>query len=211
MKWHALYLLLATSFVIFYQTHTVLPGGCIIQIQCKPDNFFEKEADVNQNLYRISATELQELLGTDYDPIPTISADDLHDLLYGIAHNPELIVINVLPKKLYDDCRISGSHSIPLKDLVCTVKEWPRDQKIVVYCALDICDAGQKAFILLSCMGFTDVIDYEGGIKEWYQLGYPIEGPAQSSYLHARNAKLPDELLKDLEECCGVEVPRDHK
>jgi len=204
MKRHTIFSLFFITLIIYSNIHTTLPESCAIQ--CKPGDFYEKELAINDKLYRISAAELQEILGVHYASIPSISAQEL---LNSLKTDHDTVVINVLPKHLYDDCHIIGSHSVPLKELVCAAQEWPRDRKIIVYCALDVCDAGQKAYILLSCMGFTHVVDYEGGIKEWFQLGYPTQGPALSSYLHA-SAKLPkSELLKDIREYCGVEVPRD--
>jgi hypothetical protein len=54
-------------------------------------------------------------------------------------------------------------------------------------------------------MGFTNVIDYEGGIKEWYQLGYDTHGPASASYLHETVSKL-HEWKNELECYCGIEI-----
>lgn len=170
----------------------------------EPADFYQKAAEVNSQLYRISAKDLQLFLGCHYPHIPIISAEELRALM---QQDPTLVVVNVLPKNLYDDCHIAGSKSVPLKELVEKADQWEKDQKIIVYCALDICDAGQKAYVLLACMGFTNVIDYEGGIKEWFQLGYPTHGPAASAYLHAKMAKLPDELLYELSECCAIEIP----
>lgn len=173
--------------------------SCIIST-----DFYQKELEINHQLYKISAQELQQFLGVQYNHIPIISAEELKAKM---AENPDLFVINVLPKSLYDDCHIVGSESVPLKELVQRASSWPRDTEIIVYCALDICDAGQKAYILLACMGFTHVVDYEGGVKEWYTLGYPTNGPALASYLYAKYAKLPDELSGDLHCCCAIELP----
>jgi len=184
--------------------NAILPGGCVVIRE--PLNFYEKAAEVNSQLYKISARELQGILGCHYPYIPMLSAQELQEKM---SNDSNLMVINVLPKNLFNDCHIIGSNNVPLKELVESVADWPRDREIIVYCALDICDAGQKAYVLLSCMGFTHVVDYEGGIKEWFQLGYPTGGPADCSYLHVKIAKLPDELVHDLSECCGVELPWD--
>ncbi len=149
------------------------------------DAFFEKVAKIHHNLYKTSAEELQFYLGTSFDPPTLISAQDLKAALEDDDEKP--FVINVLPTSLYDDCHIVGSHSAPLKGLVDQAREWNRDRKIIVYCALTQCDAGEKAYILLKSMGFTNILDYKGGIKEWFQLDYPTEGPAESSFLHMKS------------------------
>ena len=152
-------------------------------------SFFDKVAEITQNLYRVSAQELQTHLGISLSHPPLITADDLKNAL---ENNPTLCVINVLPASLHEDCHITGSINVPLKQLVDTARSWNTNKKIIVYCALDECDAGEKAYILLASMGFTDVTDYKGGIKEWFQLGYPTEGPATFEFLHTKSSTISE-------------------
>ena len=152
--------------------------------------FLEKVESIKDDLFKISAPELETFFGLSLGTIPTISADDLKDQM---STDSDLMVINVLPEKYYNDCHIKGSINAPLPDLVEQAAAWDRSQKIVVYCALEACDAGEKGYILLHCLGFANVIDYKGGIKEWYQLNYFTGGPALSEYLHTRwHAALED-------------------
>lgn len=147
-------------------------------------SFLDKVASIKQDLHKLTPEELCTALGITYKPVPIITADELKKEMSG---NSKLLVINVLPQKYYDDCHIKGSISAPLKELVERAQIWDRSQKIVAYCALDECDAGEKGCIVLTCMGFTNVVDYRGGIKEWYQLNYPTQGPALSDYLHTKS------------------------
>ncbi len=146
-------------------------------------SFFEKIESIKKDLYKTSTEELCTILEISPEPLPTITADQLKNTMDSASN---IMVINVLPQKYHDDCHIKGSTNVPLPELVERTNSWNRAQKIVFYCALESCDAGEKACILLHCMGFTNVIDYKGGIKEWYQLNYPTEGPALSEYLHTR-------------------------
>jgi len=154
--------------------------------------FFEKEKEVRPDLYKISAPDLQNFLEVQLKEVPIICAEDLKTAMEA---NPDLCVINVLPASIHIDCHITGSMNVPLKELAESVASWNRDKKIIVYCALYECDAGEKAYILLSCMGFTSVTDYSGGIKEWYQLDYPTQGPATYSFLHSKAFMLPEDLI----------------
>ena len=57
----------------------------------------------------------------------------------------------------------------------------PRDvldpeYKIVVYCSGDPCPAGECAYYLLTQRGYKHVRRYAGGIADWEEAGYPIEG-----------------------------------
>ncbi len=156
-------------------------------------SFFEKVQNIKQDLYKISAEELRIIMGHHFNDPVFISADELKK---EIENDSELTVINVLPPSIYNDCHIVGSINVPLKDLVDIVQNWERNKKIVVYCALSECDASEKACILLSCMNFTTVLDYKGGIKEWYQLEYPTHGPAKYEFLHIKSVSTTQDEYK---------------
>lgn len=156
--------------------------------------FFEKIVSIKNDVYKISAQELCTLLGITDQPIPLITAEQLK---HEMSSNTAMLVINVLPEKYYNDCHIAGSINAPLPELVERAASWDRSQKIIIYCALDECDASQKACILLDCMGFTNVIEYNGGIREWFQLNYPTHGPALSDYLHTKGFISIDHAYKN--------------
>lgn len=103
--------------------------------------------------------------------------------LLARLNDPKLLIVNVLGKRYYDDARIKGSVSAPLRILADVAAKWEKDQEIVVYCACKECDASEKAFKLLQQLGFTNVWAYEGGIREWWKLNYPCEGPCAMQYL----------------------------
>lgn len=105
------------------------------------------------------------------------------DLLRCMSHCKDVLVVNVLGKRFWEDARIKGSICAPLKELEQEAKKWDKNQKIVVYCACKQCDASAKAYALLKKMGFKKVLAYEGGIREWYQNGLPCEGPCKYEYL----------------------------
>ncbi len=152
--------------------------------------------EVVDEIYNLSTQDMQEIVGQDFGCIPEITAKELQQKM---ADNPDLLVVNVLSNYWYQDCHIQGSVSVPLKDLIYKVQSWDRDQEIVVYCALDACDAGEKAYVLLRCMGFHAVVDYPGGMKEWFKLGYPVEGPCAGWYLHEKKSRSFDCLPKDFD------------
>ena len=113
------------------------------------------------------------------EPVKEMSVQELLRRL----DDPQLLIINVLGKRYWEDARIKGSISAPLRILTEESKKWDKEQEIVVYCACRECDASEKAFILLKQLGFTNVWAYEGGIREWWKLGYPCEGPCAEQYL----------------------------
>ena len=149
-------------------------------------SFMDTVASIKNNLFKLSPDELCATLSIARITIPVISAEQLKEELCSTKN---ILLVNVLSERYYNDCHIVGSINVPLPELVDRAAAWDHSQKIVVYCALDECDAGEKGCILLNCMNFTNVSDYKGGIKEWFQLNYPTEGPALSEYLHTK--KLP--------------------
>jgi rhodanese-related sulfurtransferase len=136
---------------------------------------------VINDIYHLSTQDIQEIVQQDFGYIPDISAPKL---LSRMEQSQNILVINVLSEKWYHDCHIAGSINVPLDKLIYQMEGYDRTQEVIVYCALNECDASEKAYVLLKCMGFENVVDYRGGIKEWFQLGYPIEGACVSSYLH---------------------------
>jgi rhodanese-related sulfurtransferase len=136
---------------------------------------------VLDRIYTLTTQEFIDIVKHDVGCIQIITAEQLYKRM---ATEPNLLVINVLSERWYRDCHIKGSINIPLKDLIYRIKNIDLDRPIVVYCALDACNGGQKAFILLRALGYTNVVDYHDGVKDWYQHGYPVEGPCAESYLH---------------------------
>ena len=50
------------------------------------------------------------------------------------------------------------------------------DDEIVVYCSNERCVASQMAYRTLVDSGYKNVRRFAGGIDEWEEAGYPLEG-----------------------------------
>lgn len=88
-------------------------------------------------------------------------------------------LINVLGEEVFEKEHIQGSINIPsAKEFGDKIREkYPdKNTKIVVYCASFECNASPAAAKRLEQMGYTNIYDYEGGMKDWKEAGYPIEG-----------------------------------
>jgi rhodanese-related sulfurtransferase len=46
----------------------------------------------------------------------------------------------------------------------------------VIYCSDEACVASQAAYRLLVDRGFENVRRYAGGLSDWEDAGYPLEG-----------------------------------
>jgi rhodanese-related sulfurtransferase len=95
------------------------------------------------------------------------------------SDDQDALIIDVLPEDSYTKSHIPGTESIPLSnDFASEVenKAGSKDKPVVVYCASPDCDASPKAAQHLEAAGFSDVYDYEGGMKAWLQSGHKLEG-----------------------------------
>lgn len=113
----------------------------------------------------------------------TIDRNELEQLLAREAPNnddPETgyALVNVLGKEAFEKEHIPGSINIPQGEEEHFEHRFDKDKKIVVYCASPECDASPKAARALVERGFTEVVDYEGGMSDWKQGGGEIVGEA---------------------------------
>ena len=106
-------------------------------------------------------------------PLRIIRAELLQMML---QRTNDFVLIDVMPLIYYQDFHIKGAMSVPEPELAETVQSWPRNRRIVVYC-LDVeCETSRDAAHTLVAMGFTDVLQYEGGKREWRAKKYEAIG-----------------------------------
>lgn len=101
----------------------------------------------------------------------TLSKADLKRM--NEQQHDDFVLINVLPQKAFNEQHIRTSVNVPherddFTEMVETIAG-RKDRKIVVYCASFDCDASPKAAKKLEAAGFTQVFDYEGGTKDWFE------------------------------------------
>jgi 3-mercaptopyruvate sulfurtransferase SseA len=100
----------------------------------------------------ISAQELKEKLDRG-DPVKLVNA--LGDWEYRATH---------IPGSLH--------FSTPAE----TLNELGRDDEIVVHCSNPSCMASIVLYQLLERNGYRNLRRFAGGLQEWQQTGYPLEG-----------------------------------
>lgn len=96
----------------------------------------------------------------------SISKDEFKSMM----KEGNLVVVNVLSQGAYMEDHIEGSINIPVGgEFEDTVKKVLPDksEKVVVYCASFECQASSKASQILDDLGYENVLDYEGGMKDW--------------------------------------------
>jgi rhodanese-related sulfurtransferase len=91
-----------------------------------------------------------------------------------------VVVLDVLPESDYAKLHIKDSENMPLGlnsgDFVQAVeKKYGKDKFFITYCAGLTCNAGPNAAKALQSKGFK-ANDYAGGIQDWSQAGFSVEG-----------------------------------
>jgi len=82
------------------------------------------------------------------------------------------LLIDVVAKEGFAKDHIPGAFNVPLAsdDFVRAVAlkaSGSKTRKVVLYCDNSKCDASSKAVQMLVDDGFTNVIEYEGGLSSW--------------------------------------------
>ena len=109
-----------------------------------------------QGIHVMTATELRKALASEKPPV----------------------VVDVLPAESYAAAHVKGAISIPSAQIQgAAARQLPdKSARIVVYCASFHCGASTSAATALQKLGYTNVYDFKGGLKQWRELGLPIEG-----------------------------------
>lgn len=101
----------------------------------------------------------------------SISADELNAVR---AEQPVFLVDVRKPIDVETSGHIKGAINIPVRDLLKNLDKLPaKDQKIVVYC--EPCYSGAMGMIALRLLGYTDVINLDGGVGSWMNAGFTLE------------------------------------
>jgi rhodanese-related sulfurtransferase len=91
------------------------------------------------------------------------------------------VVLNVLGEQAYHELHIKNSLNIPLKgksddDFASEVEQKiGKENRIITHLSNLTCSAGPRAANILKSRGFN-AEDYPGGLEDWNNAGYPVEG-----------------------------------
>jgi rhodanese-related sulfurtransferase len=103
-----------------------------------------------------------------------ISTADLQELK---TKEPNLVIINTLPREEFDNTNIPGAISIPVDvpdfDDRVALAAGAKENKLVVYCASEQCDCCERATQKLEAAGFSSVLTYKGGAEAWKNEAQP--------------------------------------
>ena len=106
-----------------------------------------------------------------------IKADKLNEMM---VENPPFIVDVREAAEIEANGHIAGSINIPIRDLLKNLDKLPgKDEKIVITCASG--HRGSLGMMALRLLGYTDVINVNGGINAWVKAEFPLEAGASAA------------------------------
>ena len=91
-----------------------------------------------------------------------------------VEYEAGAFLLDVREQEEWDAFHIPGTTLIPLGELSSRLDDLPRDRRIIVVCRSG--NRSQEGRDILLEAGFTDVTSMAGGVTEWSNAGYPIEG-----------------------------------
>jgi rhodanese-related sulfurtransferase len=99
----------------------------------------------------------------------TISAIELKQRLDA---GERLVLVNALEENKFRIKHIPNSLNIYRREDI--EKQLTKDDRIVVYCTDAACNKSIMLYQLLEALGYSHVIRFSGGLKEWDEAGYPL-------------------------------------
>lgn len=96
------------------------------------------------------------------------------ELKAKLDRNDDFTLVMVLSAWHFRAAHIPGS--IHVDDPDDAAKRLGLGDEIVVYCSNESCLASKIAYEQMEAAGYTNLRRYVGGIADWMDAGYPVEG-----------------------------------
>jgi len=91
----------------------------------------------------------------------------------------KLVLVNALEENKFRARHIPGSLNLFTKEAI--EKNLKKDDQIVVYCTDHACNKSILLYYLLEAMGYKNLHRFAGGLREWEEAGYEVEGETVKS------------------------------
>lgn len=120
------------------------------------------------------AAQRQERRAQQFQGIPT---PDLAET-YRLWQEGGALFIDARPAADYEELHIAGAVNLPpgtWERLASPPLPADKDRPLLVYCSQESCDDALKLARLLKEAGYTRVMAYLGGFREWDEAGYPVD------------------------------------
>lgn len=99
------------------------------------------------------------------------------ELMNMVSSGQKFRLVDVLDRDHYEREHIKSAISLPVNEIEKRAgKMLKKGETIVVYCASFDCQASTNAAEKLFSMGYKNVLDYKGGLKDYKEANLPMEG-----------------------------------
>jgi len=100
----------------------------------------------------------------------------LEKLLEMKANEDEFVLVDTLDKESFNEGHLPGAINLPSESIIGEADEkLGKQDTIVTYCAGYDCPASTIAARKLLDTGFSDVLDFKGGLEAWANAGLEVE------------------------------------
>lgn len=115
-------------------------------------------------------------------------AEDIVDMVtpervkFYLDNKEALIIIDLRTTKEFQERRLPGARSIPMKELEKNLKAIPRSGRVILYCDCPQATLIQDAFqVLKDDHGYRNIAIMPEGIKGWLQRKFPVTTGAKTN------------------------------
>jgi len=115
-----------------------------------------------------------ELSAVDYFRAKLEFESTPHQLQHDIEED-KVQILDVRDAESFKKEHITGAINLPLAEIGQNLSKLPRNKTIVTYCWNLTCALAPKAALALAEKGYK-VQELVGGIQEWKNKGFPVEG-----------------------------------
>ena len=121
-----------------------------------------------QHIIRYAISEIAELEKTlnrqreDNHALNSVTLNELESMI----NNKNVLLMDVRPPSEYELGHITGAVSVPMKELLCCLKDFSKEQEVIAYCRGPFCVLADEAVKILSENGYK-VRRLDEGYPEW--------------------------------------------
>ena len=115
-------------------------------------------------------------------------AEDVVDMVtpervkFYLDNKEALVIIDLRTTKEFQERRLPGARSIPMKELENNLKSIPRSGRVILYCDCPQATLIQDAFqVLKDDHGYRNIAIMPEGIKGWLQRKFPVSSGAKTN------------------------------
>lgn len=112
------------------------------------------------------------------------------ELVAFMNSSQKIQIVDVLDPEIYARQHIKGAISIPLLELQVKAPQLlDKNAIIITYCGSFECPMSTNAAKILLSLGFPNVLDYKGGLKDYRAANLPLEGSLHMARVSLRTIK----------------------